>query len=142
MTWNPKTWDFKTWFVLLLSTALLGIVAGIWVFRSFDDALRVAGVGLPAVVAAVLAWGLSEISRRDERSAQERRFDREQELQDQRLRDDRNHQRTLRDADLESRRIDDYREFQRTTLHAMQDVVSGLRKNLIAAAELSMVIPF
>lgn len=89
----------------------------------------------------MLVWGLSEISRRDERSAQERRFDREQELQDQRLRDDRDHERALRETDLENRRIDDYREFQRSTLHAMQDAVSGLRKNLIAAAELSMVIP-
>lgn len=116
---------FGAGFVVLFSLALAVIIGSVWVFRSFGDALRVAGVGLPAIVAAVLAWGLSEMSRRDERQAQERRFDREQKLQDQRLRDDREHERRLRRAEVAERELVDYRAFQRRTLEQLGPAVDA-----------------
>ena len=70
MTTNPKSWDFKTWFVLLFSAVVFGTLGVIAHFRSFDDAVEAARVGLPLVTAAVLAWGLSEISRQEERKSQ------------------------------------------------------------------------
>lgn len=130
MTGNPKSWDFKTWFVILFCVVIFAILGIVWWVRSFDDAVQVAAVGLPLVTAAVLAWGLSEISRREERKSQDRR-----------LQDDRDHERDLRRSEIESKRIDDYRGHQRSNLQHLQRDANDVGLALRQAAAIALSLP-
>ncbi len=112
MTWKPRTWDFKTWFVVLFSIGVGGTLSVIAKSRSFDDAIEAARIGLPLITAAVLAWGLSEISRQEERKSQDRR-----------LQDDRDHERDLRDADVRLRREDASRTYRQAKLEQLGELL-------------------
>ena len=114
MTWKPNTWDFKTWFVILFAIVVFAILGIVWALRDFDDAVQVAAVGLPLVTAAVLAWGLSEISRQEERKSQSKK-----------LQDDRNHERDLRQAEIDSTREEAFRTYRLATLGQLADLLDN-----------------